>query len=118
MNILATPVHFDREDRVAWHFDQKGMFSVKSAYHVLEDDAETVRVWQRGESSRASNSKQVDSVWKKIWKLPRPPKMKQFLWRVAHNSLAFKQNISRRGVKLETRCQCAFVLMRMGDIAS
>jgi hypothetical protein len=23
LNILATPVHTDREDTVAWHFDQK-----------------------------------------------------------------------------------------------
>lgn len=26
VNILATPVHVDREDSVAWHFDQKGLF--------------------------------------------------------------------------------------------
>lgn len=38
-NILAIPVHLDREDLVAWHFDKKGVFSVKSAYHVLDDAA-------------------------------------------------------------------------------
>jgi hypothetical protein len=44
VNILAIPVHIDRDDCVAWHFDQKGTFSVKSAYHVLEDDAERSRL--------------------------------------------------------------------------
>jgi hypothetical protein len=29
VNILAIPVHIDREDTVAWHFDQKSVFSVK-----------------------------------------------------------------------------------------
>jgi len=34
-NILSIPVHVDREHMVAWHFDRKGMFSVKSAYDKL-----------------------------------------------------------------------------------
>jgi hypothetical protein len=30
------------------------------------------------------------------------------MWRVAHNSLAFKQNISRKGIRLDTRCPVCF----------
>lgn len=37
-NILAIPTHTDRDDHVAWHFDSKGVFLVKSAYHVLDED--------------------------------------------------------------------------------
>jgi hypothetical protein len=29
---------------VAWHFDSKGIWSVKSAYHVLEDNQELKKV--------------------------------------------------------------------------
>lgn len=36
-NILAIPVRPELEDTLAWHFDSKGTFSVKSAYHVLDD---------------------------------------------------------------------------------
>lgn len=108
VNILAIPVHIDREDTVAWHFDQKGVFSIKSAYHVLEDEAELLQVRQKGESSLLSNNRGGGDIWKKIWKLPGPLKIKQFVWRVAHNSLAFKQNISRRGVRLDTRCPVCF----------
>jgi hypothetical protein len=46
-NILAIPVHVDREDTVAWHFDNNGMFSVKSAYHVLEDEVQHIMSCKR-----------------------------------------------------------------------
>ncbi|KAE8778267.1 NAC domain-containing protein 78 [Hordeum vulgare] len=32
--ILAIPVRSGMDDQVAWHFDAKGQFSVKSAYHL------------------------------------------------------------------------------------
>lgn len=40
VNILAISVRSGPDDIVAWHFDTKGIFSVKSAYHVLEDHEE------------------------------------------------------------------------------
>lgn len=36
--ILATPTNPGYEDSLAWHFDRRGVFSVKSAYHVLDDE--------------------------------------------------------------------------------
>lgn len=38
-HILAIPVQIGREDVIAWHFDKKGPFSVKSAYHTLHDQS-------------------------------------------------------------------------------
>jgi hypothetical protein len=32
--ILSIPVHTELDDIVAWHYDKKGLFSVKSAYKV------------------------------------------------------------------------------------
>lgn len=32
------------------------------------------------------------------------PRIKQFLWRFAHNSLPLRMNIARRGVEADTRC--------------
>lgn len=32
--ILSFPVHGGMENKLAWHFDKKGVFSVKSAYKV------------------------------------------------------------------------------------
>jgi hypothetical protein len=104
MNILAIPLRPDREDFIAWHFDSKGVFSVKSSYYVLESNEEQNRVVQRGESSTNDRANTERSIWKKIWQLPCPPKIRQFVWRLAHNSLAVKMNISRRNIVLDTRC--------------
>jgi hypothetical protein len=32
--IRAIPVHVEMDDIIAWHFGEKGCFSVKSAYQV------------------------------------------------------------------------------------
>jgi hypothetical protein len=103
-NILSIPIRSNCEDTIAWHFDPKGVFSVKSTYHVLDDRKELERCTQRGESSGSNDSISTERVWKKIWKMKWPPKIKQFLWRVGHNSLAMKLNIKRCGIDLDTRC--------------
>ena len=36
--ILGIPIKHNIEDILAWHYDKKGLFSVKSAYHVLVDE--------------------------------------------------------------------------------
>jgi hypothetical protein len=41
--ILAIPLIYGMEDSLSWHFDSKGSFSVKSAYHVLSDKKEHSR---------------------------------------------------------------------------
>jgi len=42
-HILSIPLRSGYEDMVAWHYDPKGIFSAKSAYHVLEDKREQLR---------------------------------------------------------------------------
>lgn len=105
-NILAIPMHTDREDSVAWHFDKKGVFLVKSAYHVLEDDGEARRVRQTGESSSATSDGR-SRMWKKIWHLPGSLKLKHIVWRIAHNSLPLKMNIKAKGIALDAACLCS-----------
>lgn len=73
-NILVIPVQCDLDDFVAWHFDPKGMFSVKSAYRVLENREEMLMTRQTGESSAPRNNNEGSN----IWRLPATPKIKQF----------------------------------------
>ena len=73
-------------------------------FHVLEDVVEQGKQTQQGETSRLGAAESKDDLWKKIWRLKCPPRIKQFIWRVAHNSLAFKLNIKRRHIDLDTRC--------------
>ncbi|CAN6246168.1 unnamed protein product [Urochloa humidicola] len=100
--ILSIPTHTDLEDIVAWHYDVRGAFSVRSAYKVLRDQ------WRRdsrtGGASTAQGTTLEKSEWKKLWKMKCPGKVKQFLWRFTHNSLAVRRNLERRGMKVDSRC--------------
>lgn len=100
--ILALPVHGGMSNLAAWHFDKKGVFSVKSAYKVYRDD-------QQNKSSRGGGSaSQPDhgyvTMWKKLWGLNCAGKIKHFLWRLAYNSHPLRMNLKRRGMDLDTRC--------------
>jgi hypothetical protein len=97
--ILSTPIRADFEDYPAWFHDSKGIFSVKSAYkiYVKQRDAKV---------SSSSVDTKVHSFWKQIWDLSCLPKVKQFMWRLTHNSLPLRTNISRRGIRCDTLCAC------------
>ena len=53
-------------------------------------------------SSSASNG--VGSVWKKIWKVWVPNKIRHFLWRFAKDSLPTKQNLVARHIPVGNIC--------------
>ena len=65
--IKSIPTHLDMDDVMAWHFDTRGVFSVRSAYKVHREN-----MWLEGNRS-ASSSNSVGSneeaFWKKLWKL-------------------------------------------------
>jgi len=44
--ILALPIHEERDNLLAWHFDEHGLFSVRSAYKIC--CAEFLRSSTRG----------------------------------------------------------------------
>ena len=52
----------------------------------------------------AGGSQEGNNFWSKLWKLDCPPKIKQFLWRLSHNTLAVKHVLQRRGMDIDTRC--------------
>lgn len=85
---------------------------MKSAYHNLHDRALQVARKQRGESSSGQLKEQLE--WKQVWRLNCPPKIKQFLWRLAHNSLPLQMNIKRRGMDIDTRCPVCWRLNEDG----
>ena len=103
--ILRVPVKQDMEDLLAWHYDKEGIFSVKSAYHVLDDGKTRDRCRQQGEGSGSSGSSRASGFsWKRIWQLKCPPKIRHFFWRFTHNSLPLRMNIARRGMEIYMRC--------------
>jgi len=101
--ILRIPVNRDLQDWPAWHYDQAGIFSVKSAYKLAVQLLEQ----ETGRDANSSNAAVLSDVqfkWHKIWQMKVPNKVKMFIWRFAHNSLPVRRNISRRGVKIDTVC--------------
>lgn len=97
--ILAIPLNLQHTvDAFTWKENRANRFSVKSSYHVAlhliqHDD---------GEHSAA----RLDgSIWKRVWSLNIPPKVRSFIWRAYSNILPTRENLHRRRVKVEPRCE-------------
>jgi hypothetical protein len=46
----------------------------------------------------------VKEQWNQIWNLKCPRKIRQYILRFTHNTLAVNRNLERRGIELDTRC--------------
>ena len=44
-------------------------------------------------------------VWKEIWQLKVPPKIKNFLWRACRNTLPTKQALMKRKIVADPICE-------------
>ena len=85
-------------DSVFWLYNSRGLFSVKSAYHVarrLLTDA------NRGGTSMEGDAK---NIWSAIWKLRLPNKVKVFAWRASHEILPTAVNLTIRKVIHDDKC--------------
>lgn len=103
VNMIRTiPVHIEMDDMLAWHYDEKGLFSVKSAYKVQRDGELQRR--KRGSAGLSNGSTEREMYWKKVWKMQLPGKVKHFIWRFSHNILALRVNLQQRGMDLDSRC--------------
>jgi hypothetical protein len=97
--ILSTPIRPEFEDYPAWFSDSRGVFTVKSAYKVY--------VKQRDAGlDTSSGGGEEKSFWKQLWDLPCLPKVKQFIWRLTHNSLPLRTKLAHRGIRCDTLCVC------------
>jgi ribonuclease HI len=91
---------YEVEDCVAWHYENNGCFTVKSAYRL----AMSLKQQNRGNESSSSQLNGDRPIWKTIWKASVPPKVRVFGWRVATNSLAMKENKCRRTLEVNNIC--------------
>lgn len=101
--ILKLRVNQDVEDQPAWHYDKKGMFSVKSAYKLAVQQREEEN-GRNATGADVGSGEQASFKWDKIWGMEVPNKVRMFTWRLVHNSLLVRRNLARRGVKEETIC--------------
>jgi hypothetical protein len=85
--ILQIPISFIRQsDFWSWHYDDKGMFSVRSAYKMILDTKRRRENYFDGIAEQSSS--EVDEKgWKSLWGIKVPSKVRIFAWRLARASL-------------------------------
>nr|XP_023884545.1 uncharacterized protein LOC111996780 [Quercus suber] len=85
------------EDKLIWPHVPTGVYSVKSGYRFLAEDKPGLLPTQfsHGEAT---------NIWRSIWRLSVPNKVKNFLWRACKEALPVKKNLVRRRVLDEDVC--------------
>jgi len=92
-----------QEDFWAWHFDSKGVFSVRSAYRMLVTYKEHATAFFE-HSASGSDTRAEQKEWLGIWKLEIPSKIRVFLWRLFRHSLPTGDVRYRRNVAAQSSC--------------
>ena len=84
-------------DTFVWLAKRNGFYSVKSGYKILCEDQQT------GDLD-LNIAKAQRRLWKGVWKLKVPGKIKHFLWKAYTNSLPTKVNLMKRTIIQENVC--------------
>ncbi|GMN43800.1 hypothetical protein TIFTF001_012998 [Ficus carica] len=94
--ILSIPLgNASAGDKWAWYYDSKGLYKVRSGYRAIMDSKLT-------ESSSFDNSDVL--CWRKLWRLPIPPKTCLFVWRAFHEILPTMVSLRHRGIDCDILC--------------
>jgi hypothetical protein len=90
---MQIPIRSGREDLEASHYNRSGMFSVKSAYHCPWEYKFGARSIQVPASTASRNW-----LWKCLWKLKTPTKIKIFGWRAIKGLLPCRAILANRHI--------------------
>ena len=96
--ILKIPLSSNHvEDKLVWPHTANGVYSVKSEYNFLAKE-------KTSPSLVVSLQDDGRSIWKKLWSLSVPNKIKNFLWRASREAIPVKKNLVARKVLSEEVC--------------
>lgn len=87
-------------DSLVWAHSKNGSYTVKSGY------VENVNKVTVAQVNASSSNVVPNSLWKEIWRLQVPPKVKHFLWRACSAALPTKVNLFRRKCSPNVMCPC------------
>lgn len=85
------------KDKMIWQLTTNGAFSVKSVYHHA-------LLMNKSHKRDSSKGYAIDPMWKQMWKIQVPNKVKNFLWRSSTNSLPTMANLKLRKVTPNGLC--------------
>ncbi|XP_075662987.1 uncharacterized protein LOC142632479 [Castanea sativa] len=88
------------EDKIIWVGNNKGVFTVKSAYYMALNMVDSS---EEGESSYGDPR---DLLWRKVWHLHIPSKVRIFAWRACVDALPTMVNLQNRGIWENDLCPC------------
>lgn len=77
--------------------DKKGIFSIKSAYHLGMEMFEA-------QAATTFNSNRQSNRWKHFWKTNVGPKIKIACWKIVQDIIPLKCNLRRKGILTDNVC--------------
>jgi ribonuclease HI len=99
--IIQIPINIQGfDDFIAWSFTRHGRYTVRSGYHLQ---------WRHNFGSRANQlslpgASPQNPVWKELWRLKIPSKVKIFCWRALHGILPLKCILANRHIGNSGEC--------------
>jgi hypothetical protein len=87
----------------AWHYERKGVFSVRSAYRMLACTKEKREAWL-DEAATRSNHGATEASYTKLWQIRVPAKLRIILWRLAKQSLSTADVLHHRNIAPASVC--------------
>ena len=97
--ILSIPLSYSfLDDKLIWIENKRREFSVRSAYYIAHPIVKT------NHESESSTGDPQTPLWKKVWHLNLPAKIRIFAWQACINALPTMQNLRVRGVNTDGRC--------------
>ncbi|XP_023892982.1 uncharacterized protein LOC112004977 [Quercus suber] len=85
------------EDTLIWPHSQDGRYNCKSGYRFLKEETEVLP------SQQPQNAD--STLWKRLWSLKVPNKVKNLLWRACRNAMPTKANLVRRTIINDPLCE-------------
>ena len=95
LSILISPMNPSNSQ--VWAKYPNDIFTVKSAHKVTAKYLDDLK--GREESPGYSNNSKMTTIWKVVWNLKCPNKIKHFMWRACRNVLPTKQCLLHRDRK-------------------
>ena len=84
-------------DKLCWNENKSKTFLVRTAYQI------TVKLLNPP-SGEHSNARQDVRMWKTLWSLNTPPKVRNFIWRASSDILPTRVNLLCRKIQVDPRC--------------
>ena len=98
--ILSIPLSaHEASDRLIWVASKNEKFLVQSAYRLAQEMS------TRGNSPKSSNFATLKKVWRDLWRMHVPNKIKHFARKACKAILATKENLWKRKITKDNLCE-------------